>query len=133
MKQPLYNTGVLFKTLIKRDWFKLVFWILGMLAFAASGAGKMEVASNPATASTLYTMFVKNPAMVGLFGPTPINNPANYSLGPIFGQTMTLITGLTFAIISIIYVVNRSRKEEDDGITEFFGLTLLENWQIRLL
>ena len=66
MKQPLYNTGVLFKTLIKRDWFKLVFWILGMLAFAASGAGKMEVASNPATSSTLYTMFVKNPAMVGL-------------------------------------------------------------------
>lgn len=56
MKQPLYNTGVLFKTLIKRDWFKLVFWILGMLAFAASGAGKMEVASNPATSSTLYTM-----------------------------------------------------------------------------
>ncbi|HAI27160.1 MAG TPA: ABC transporter permease [Lactococcus lactis] len=120
MKQPLYNTGVLFKTLIKRDWFKLVFWILGMLAFAASGAGKMEVASNPATASTLYTMFVNNPAMVGLFGPTPINNPTNYSLGPIFGQTMTLITGLTFAIISIIYVVNRSRKEEDDGITELF-------------
>ncbi|KSU19520.1 ABC transporter permease protein [Lactococcus lactis subsp. lactis] len=120
MKQPLYNTGVLFKTLIKRDWFKLVFWILGMLAFAASGAGKMGVASNPATASTLYTMFVKNPAMVGLFGPTPINNPTNYSLGPIFGQTMTLITGLTFAIISIIYVVNRSRKEEDDGITELF-------------
>lgn len=120
MKQPLYNTGVLFKTLIKRDWFKLAFWILGMLAFAASGAGKMEVASNPATASTLYTMFVKNPAMVGLFGPTPINNPTNYSLGPIFGQTMTLITGLTFAIISIIYVVNRSRKEEDDGITELF-------------
>ena len=120
MKQPLYNTGVLFKTLIKRDWFKLAFWILGMLAFAASGAGKMEVASNPATASTLYTMFVKNPAMVGLFGPTPINNPTKYSLGPIFGQTMTLITGLTFAIISIIYVVNRSRKEEDDGITELF-------------
>lgn len=120
MKQPLYTTGVLFKTLIKRDWFKLVFWILGMLAFAASGAGKMEVASNPATASTLYTMFVKNPAMFGLFGPTPINNPTNYSLGPIFGQTMTLITGLTFAIISIIYVVNRSRKEEDDGITELF-------------
>ena len=120
MKQPLYNTGVLFKTLIKRDWLKLIFWILAMLAFAASGAGKMEVVSNPKTAGTLYTMFVKNPAMVGLFGPTPINNPTNYSLGPIFGQTMTLITGLTFAIISIIYVVNRSRKEEDDGITELF-------------
>ena len=120
MKQPLYNTGVLFKALIKRDWLKLIFWILGMLAFAASGAGKMEVASNPATASTLYTMFVKNPAMVGLFGPTPITNPIDYSLGPIFGQTMTLITGLTFSIISIIYVVNRSRKEEDDGIAELF-------------
>ncbi|MCT1226105.1 ABC transporter permease [Lactococcus lactis] len=120
MKQPLYNTEVLFKTLIKRDWLKLIFWILAMLAFAASGAGKMEVVSNPKTAGTLYTMFVKNPAMVGLFGPTPITHPVNYSLGPIFGQTMTLVTGLTFAIISIIYVVNRSRKEEDDGITELF-------------
>lgn len=120
MKQPFYKTEVLFRALLKRDWLKLLFWILGMLAFAASGAGKMEVASNPATANSLYTIFVKNPAMIGLFGPTPVNSPANYSLGPIFGQTMTLITGITFAIISIIYVVNRSRKEEDDGITELF-------------
>lgn len=59
MKQPFYKTEVLFRALLKRDWLKLLFWILGMLAFAASGAGKMEVASNPATANSLYTMFVK--------------------------------------------------------------------------
>ena len=46
-----------------------------MLAFAASGAGKMEVASNPATSSTLYTMFVKNPAMVKVKQTFPKGNP----------------------------------------------------------
>ncbi|MCL2113897.1 MAG: ABC transporter permease [Streptococcaceae bacterium] len=120
MNKPLYKTGAMFKSLLKRDWLKLIFWVLGMLAFAASGAGKMEVASSPATAATMYTMFVKNPAMLGLFGATPIKNPSAYTLGPIFGQTMTLITAITFAIISIIYVVNRTRKEEDDGIAELF-------------
>ncbi|RZI48370.1 ABC transporter permease [Lactococcus kimchii] len=120
MNQPLSKTGTMLKVLLKRDWLKLIFWLLGLLAFAASGVGKMEVAASPATASTMYTMFVKNPAMIGLFGTTPIKSPAAYSLGPIFGQTMTLITAITFAIISIIYVINRTRKEEDDGIAELF-------------
>lgn len=42
MKQPFYKTEVLFRALLKRDWLKLLFWILGMLAFAASGAGKWK-------------------------------------------------------------------------------------------
>lgn len=120
MNKALYQTGAMFKTLLKRDWLKLIFWIVGMLAFAASGAGKMEVASSPATATTLYAMFVQNPAMRALFGATSITQASNYTLGPIYGQTMTLITAITFAIISIIYVINRTRKEEDDGIAELF-------------
>ena len=120
MKNSLYKTGNLLLSLLKRDRFKLILWILGLIAFAASGAGKMEIASTPATKASLYLMFVKNPAMVALFGPTLIKNPAAYSLGPIYGQAMTLITCLTFAIVSIIYVINRTRKEEDDGVLELF-------------
>ncbi|MDN6900996.1 ABC transporter permease [Oenococcus sicerae] len=120
MTKALYKTTSMFESLVKRDWIKLIIWVFGMLAFAASGAGKMEVASSPATASTLYAMFVQNPAMVALFGPTLIKNAAHYTIGPIYGQTMTLITAITFAIISIIYVINRTRKEEDDGIAELF-------------
>ena len=120
MNKPLYKTGAMFKTLLKRDWAKLIFWIVGMIAFAASGAGKMQVATGPGMAATMYTMFVKNPAMVGLFGPTPVKSPSAYTLGVVFGQTMTLITAITFAIISVIYVINRTRKEEDDGVAELF-------------
>ncbi|MDR2977405.1 MAG: ABC transporter permease [Streptococcaceae bacterium] len=120
--KPLNKTGDMLKALLRRDWIKLIIWIIGMLAFAASGAGKMEVAvSGKAAQQSMYTMFVQNPAMVGLFGPTPIESWQKYSIGPVYGQTMTLITGITFAIVAIIYVINRTRKEENDGVAELFG------------
>lgn len=120
--KPLNKTADMLKALLRRDWLKLIIWIIGMLAFAASGAGKMEMAvSGQAAQQSMYTMFVQNPAMVGLFGPTPIESWQKYSIGPVYGQTMTLITGITFAIVAIIYVINRTRKEENDGIAELFG------------
>lgn len=126
MNKPLNKTGDMFKTLLKRDWLKLIIWVLAVLAFAASGVGKFEVLLNAGNKvaqlqeqATIYSMF-NNPAMVGLFGPTFIKNPVNYNIGALFGQTMTLMTALVFSIVAIIYAINRTRKEEDDGVAELF-------------
>lgn len=120
MRRIFYRTGFLFQKLVKRDRFTLLLWLVGMVAFTASGVGKLEVAAQPTTAVVLYAMFVKNPAMVALFGPTPIKNPSAYTLGPIFGQTMSLITGLVFASLAILYVLNRTRRDEEEGRIELF-------------
>jgi len=117
MKKPMYATGAMFLHLLKRDWLKLIFWVIGMLAFAVSGLEKMELlGNNPAELAQMGGMF-ENPAMVALAGPASPNHHA-LSVGAFFGQTMTLLTAITFAIVAIIYVVNRTRKEEDDGTLE---------------
>lgn len=117
MDKPLNKTAVMLGNLLRRDWKLLVVWLLGVLAFAASGAGKFEVAMGTAQLkATMYTLF-QNPAMVALFGPSNATVDTA-TIATVFGQTMSLLTSLTFAIVSIIYVIDRTRKEEDEGITE---------------
>ncbi|MFC4652491.1 ABC transporter permease [Lactococcus nasutitermitis] len=106
--------------LLKRDWLKLIFWLLAVLAFAASGAGKfVTLMQSPAQSVSVFDMF-QNPALVGLFGPTTVKHPTDFTAAAAFGNTMPLITSITFIIVSVIYVINRTRKEEDDGIAELF-------------
>ena len=120
MNKPLNKTFDMFKALLKRDWLKLVIWILAVLAFAASGAGKfVTLMQTTAQKETMFSMF-QGPAMTALFGPMGVKNGADFTAAAAFGTTMPLITAITFAIVSVIYVINRTRKEEDDGIAELF-------------
>jgi ABC-2 type transport system permease protein len=117
MKNPMYATSRMFLQLLKRDWIKLVAWVLGMVAFAISGLSKMELLGQDTTQLKAMVSMFQNPAMIALAGPLPPNS-SQLSVGAIFGQSMTLLTAVLFAIVSIIYVVNRTRKEEDEGTLE---------------
>lgn len=120
MNKPLNKTFDMFKALLKRDWVKLIVWVIAVLAFSASGTGKfVTLMKTTVQKETMFTMF-QNPAMSALFGPMSVKNGADFTAAAAFGTTMPLITAITFAIVSIIYVINRTRKEEDDGIAELF-------------
>lgn len=122
--KPFNNTGLMMRSLFKRDWLKLIFWGLALLAYAASGVGKLELAITAANRTSMYTFF-SGPALVSLFGPTSVTNPDKFTGAAAFGGLMPLITVMVFAIVTIVYVVNRTRKDEDEGITE-----LLRSFQI---
>ena len=108
------------KALLKRDWLKLVFWIAGVLAFAASGVGKFElIMQTDSQRETMFNVF-QGPAMTALFGPMTVTQGKDFTAAAAYGTTMPLITAITFAVVSVIYVVNRTRKEEEDGIAEVF-------------
>lgn len=120
MHKQLNKTFDMLLALFKRDWVKLIVWIITVLAFAASGAGKfVTLMHTTAQKETMFSMF-QNPAMSALFGPMSVKNGTDFTAAAAFGTTMPLITAITFAIISVIYVINRTRKEEDDGIAELF-------------
>ncbi len=72
----------------------------------------------------MYTLF-SGPALVSLFGPTAVKSPEQFTGAAAFGGLMPLITVMVFAIVTIVYVVNRTRKDEDEGIAE-----LLRSFQI---
>ncbi|MDR0297609.1 MAG: ABC transporter permease [Streptococcaceae bacterium] len=124
--KPLTKTFGMFRALLKRDWVRLSVWVIMVLLFVGSGVTKFSAIfevngkSSPAQQATIYNLFAGNPAMVALFGPTPVKNAAAYTIGAVFGQTMTLITALVFIIVTIVYVANRTRRDEDEGIAELF-------------
>ncbi|MBB5888169.1 ABC transporter permease [Lactovum miscens] len=118
------NTTMMMRTLFKRDWVKFILWVIALIAFAASGVGKLEVAITPVNQASMYSLF-NGPALVSLFGPTLVTGPKQFTGAAAFGSLMPLITVMVFAIITIVYVVNRTRKDEEEGIAE-----LLRSFQI---
>lgn len=62
MDKPLNKTFSMLKALLKRDWLKLVFWIVGVLAFAASGVGKFElIMQTDSQRETMFNVFQGQP------------------------------------------------------------------------
>ncbi|MFV0556872.1 MAG: ABC transporter permease [Lactovum sp.] len=115
-----YQTKKIFLSLIRRDRFRLIIWLFSATAFAVVGAGKMGTfTENPETANFSFVMF-QNPAMVAMMGPIMVEDVSDFTVGAAFSQAMLLLTAIFCAILSIIYVINRTRKEEDDGIREIF-------------
>ncbi|MDR0199347.1 MAG: ABC transporter permease [Streptococcaceae bacterium] len=118
--QNLKNTTGMLRALIKRDWIKLLIWVVAVVGYVASGASKFENAVNsPATAASMKAMFA-NPAMTGLFGPNLAPKGSSFGLAQLFSQTMGLLTVIVFSIVAVIYVINRTRGDEETGIAELF-------------
>ena len=61
---------------------------------------------------------LKNPAMISMIGPTPVETANEYTLGAMYSHMMLVYSGLFAMIISILHVVGHTWKEEDHGLTE---------------
>lgn len=124
--QNLYQTGTLLRIILRRDWLKLIVWLIAAVGYVLSGVGKFSTifeahgVTSPIRQATTFHLF-NNPAMVSLFGSTAVTNPAKYTIGAAFAQTMVLLTAVIFSVVAVIYVINHTRKEEDDGVVELFG------------
>jgi len=118
MNNRFNKTGMLFLHALRRDWLKLLIWAVALSLFAGGFAKSLyEIyGKDPAGLVTMYET-LKNPAMIAMLGPTAAT-AETYTIGAMYAHEMILFTALIFAIISIMHVISRTRKEEDDGITE---------------
>ncbi len=109
---------MIFLHTLRRDWLKLLIWTVALSLFAGGFAKSLYemYGKDPAGLVTMYET-MKNPAMIAMLGPT-LATAKTYSIGAMYAQEMILFTALVFAIVSIMHVISRTRKEEDDGITE---------------
>ena len=117
MNEKFARWNVLFAQYLKRDWKKIIFWILGVGLFSGAFIPAFEeIAKGQGAAGMFETM--QNPAMISMVGPTPITNGADYTVGAMYAHEMLLFCGLFAMILSILHVVGHTRKEEDLGLTE---------------
>lgn len=117
MNEKFARWNILFVQYLKRDWKKIIFWVLGIGLFSGAYVPAFEeIAQGQGAAGLFETM--QNPAMISMVGPTPITNGADYTVGAMYGHEMLLFCGLFAMIVSALHVVSHTRKEEDLGLTE---------------
>ncbi|AYE37143.1 tetronasin resistance protein [Companilactobacillus zhachilii] len=117
MREKFARWDTLFLQYLKRDWRKIVIWIIGLGLFSGAFVPAFkELAKGNGLRGMYETM--QNPAMISMVGPTPIKNAANYTIGAMYSNEMLLFCGLFAMIMSALHVVSHTRKEEDLGLTE---------------
>lgn len=118
MKNKFTHWQVLFIEYIKRDWKLILCWVLGFGAFVGGFVPAfVEIGKDQGLLGLYETM--KNPAMIGMCGPTPVKEAAEYTVGAMYSQMMLVFSALIAMILSALHVVSHTRKEEESGLTEF--------------
>lgn len=117
MMEKFARWDTLFVEYLKRDWKKIIIWILGLGLFSGGFVPAfVEIGKGQGLLGMYETM--KNPAMISMVGPTPIDIATDYTLGAMYSHEMLLFCGLFAMIMAALHVVNHTRKEEDHGLTE---------------
>ena len=117
MQEKFARSRVLFVQYLKRDWKKIIIWVLGLGLFSAAFVPAFEEIGKGQGLHGMYET-LQNPAMIFMVGPTPIETAADYTLGAMYAHEMLLFCGLFAMIIAALHVVSHTRKEEDLGLTE---------------
>ena len=87
MKEKFARWDVLFLLYLKRDWKKILFWLIGLTIFSGAYVPAFEEMSK---GNGLIAMFetMKNPAMISMVGPTPIKIATDYTVGAMYAHEM---------------------------------------------
>src|SRR5699024_17660 len=93
MKEKLARGDILVRQDVKRDWKKIIIWIIGIVLFSAGFIPAFkEIAKGQGLIGMYETM--QNPAMTSMVGPTPVDSAENYTLGAMYAHEMLLFCGL---------------------------------------
>ncbi len=117
MKEKFSRWDMLFVHYLKRDWKKIIVWVLGVGLFSGAFIPAFEEMAKGEGLTGMYET-MQNPAMISMVGPSPIETASDYTLGAMYAHEMLLFCGLIAMIITVLHVINHTRKEEDLGLTE---------------
>lgn len=116
MMQAHAQTGRLFRFTLKKEWLKILLWLLGAAFYVVLGIfAFVEVYGDPSERQAM-AVAMENPAMQALFG--RLIGADDYTIGAMYSQTMSLIGYVIFAIMSILLITRNTRSEEEEGILE---------------
>lgn len=112
----LHGAGTLVRFVLRRDRFRLVAWIGGIVAVVlASAAGLPDLYPDDA-AIEAYVELSRNPAIVAFAGPGHgFDDP---SIGTVLVNEVELYGGIAMALMSLFLIVRHTRAEEDSERVE---------------
>ncbi len=112
------NAGALrlCRLLLRRDWLRLVLWLVILGVFAVTVPLVFEGMFSGEAEREAMALTMTNPAMTALFGIG--YGISNYTTGAMMAHEMLLITMIAVAIANILLVVRHTRKAEELGRLE---------------
>ncbi len=121
MFKEVYRFPLLLLIHLKRDWKKIVFWVISLVLLTA---GFVPAFDKLGAGQALIGEFeiMQNPAMIALVGPTPVQ-ASEYTIGAMFTHEMLLFMAIIAMVISILHVVSHTRKDEANGLSELIRST----------
>ncbi|WP_439818636.1 ABC transporter permease [Weissella paramesenteroides] len=117
MSEKFVNTVVLLRHYLRRDWLKIILWTIGLSVFCSSYITAITDVSKGSALIGLYET-MKNPAMIALVGPLPVQHAVDYTVGGMYVSKMLMFCVIISMVISAIHVNSRTRKEEESGLAE---------------
>lgn len=117
MKVKFSQAPFLWLQFMKRDKKKILIWILGLGIFAGGFVSTFAaVAQDDGQAALFETL--KNPAMLALVGPTPVEVASDYTVGAMYAHEMLLFCAFIAMVLAALHVIAHTRKAEDLGLLE---------------
>jgi len=117
MRHNFARWDMLFVQFLKRDWKKILVWVLGVGLFSAGFVPAFEEIGKGQGFRGLYET-MQNPAMIAIVGPTPADRAEDYTLGAMYAHEMLLFCGLLAMILSALHVIGHTRREEELGLMD---------------
>lgn len=118
MGEMFASSGALFFQYVKRDWRTIALWVVGLAAFSGGFVPFFEEIGKDQGLIAMYTT-MSSPAMVAMMGTTPIESADAYTVGAMYSHMMLLMCALVAMIIAALHTVSHTRKEEEEGLSEF--------------
>lgn len=117
MAEKFSQWNLLFFQFLKRDWKKIVVWLLGLGLFSGGFVSAFEELSKGQGLVGMYHT-MQNPAMIAMIGTTPVSDAKAYTIGAMYANEMLLFCGLFAMVVAALHVISHTRKEEEQGLTE---------------
>ncbi|WP_047998722.1 ABC transporter permease [Lactiplantibacillus herbarum] len=116
LTQLLGHTGLLIGLNFKRDWKKLLIWIVVLTGLLTMIAAKFDSIYGTQASRDAIVKTLKMPAMVSLFGAFTAHAP--YTTAKVFATEMVVFIAIFMVIMNMTLAVATTRGDEDDGLLE---------------
>lgn len=115
MKQSLHHTSKVTLFYLKRNKWKMAFWLIGLIALTlVIPQSFANLYPNQKELVPMFEMF-KSPAMEAMLGKAHLSQ---VNIATMFGYEMQLFTVILVAIMDILFVAKDTRGDEEEGRLE---------------
>ncbi|MCL2052117.1 MAG: hypothetical protein FWG91_10385, partial [Lachnospiraceae bacterium] len=113
------NTVKLTHSILRRDKFYIIIWVVLLVAFSAILAPGVDAMFPDEESRLQVVQIYDNPLMVSMMGPIyGLDSPDEFPAGAMYSGFMLIWVILAVALMNIFFVVRNTRGDEERGRAE---------------